>query len=88
MLVLTRKVNETIVIGNEIEVTVLGIKDDQVRLGVSAPQDIRIYRKEVFEAIAAENRRAAGSAGAVQRLEGLLAARKEEEGENGRKGEE
>jgi len=88
MLVLTRKVNESVVIGSNIEVTILGIKDDQVRIGVSAPKDVRIYRKEIFEAIAAENRKAVGSVEAVKQLEGFLATMAPEESENGPKEEE
>lgn len=59
MLVLTRKLEEVIVIGGRVEVHVLGIQGDQVRLGFSAPRDIPIFRKEVFEEIQAENLRAA-----------------------------
>ena len=48
MLALARKVNESIVINNNIEVTLLEIKGDQVKLGISAPKSIPIYRKEIF----------------------------------------
>jgi len=58
MLVLTRKLNETIVIGDNIEVTVLDIKGDQVRLGVSAPKEVGIYRKEIYLEIKKENQQA------------------------------
>jgi len=54
MLVLTRKKNETIVIGNEILVHVIEIRGDQVRLGIEAPKEVSIYRKEVYEAIKRE----------------------------------
>lgn len=56
MLILTRKSNECIVIGDNIEVRILEIRGDQVSLGLSAPRDIPIHRKEVFEAIQHENR--------------------------------
>lgn len=58
MLVLTRKSGETITIGDEIEVTVLEVKGDQIKLGIQAPKSIEIHRKEVFEIIKEENKRA------------------------------
>jgi len=61
MLILTRKVDEKIVIGEDISVSVLEIRGDQVRLGVDAPKTVKVYRKEVFDAIRAENRAAADS---------------------------
>ncbi|KAB8139478.1 carbon storage regulator CsrA [Gracilibacillus oryzae] len=59
MLVLTRKFNETIKIGDEIEVTVLEIEGEQIKLGISAPKDIDIHRQEVYQAIQQENNEAA-----------------------------
>ena len=56
MLILTRRVNETLMIGSEITVTVLGVKGNQVRLGVNAPRDIAVHREEIFERIGAQNR--------------------------------
>jgi carbon storage regulator len=64
MLVLTRKLEESIMIGDEIEVKVLGIHGDQVRLGFMAPRKVAVYRKEVYEAIQEENRQAARSGAA------------------------
>ncbi|MEW5322807.1 carbon storage regulator CsrA [Geobacillus thermoleovorans] len=55
MLVLTRKIKEAIQIGDDIEITVLAIQGDQVKLGISAPKSIDIHRKEVYLAIQAEN---------------------------------
>ncbi len=55
MLVLTRKSDESVILGNSIEVKVLGIRGDQVSLGFTAPLEISIYRKEVYEAIQREN---------------------------------
>ena len=55
MLILTRKVGETLVIGGEIEVTVLGQKGNQVRLGVEAPKEISVHRQEIQEKVIAEN---------------------------------
>lgn len=61
MLVLSRKIDESIVIGENIEITVVDVRGDTVRLGVSAPKSIAVYRKEVYEAIQRENIAAAGS---------------------------
>ncbi|AGT33467.1 carbon storage regulator [Geobacillus genomosp. 3] len=55
MLVLTRKLKEAIQIGDDIEITVLAIQGDQVKLGINAPKSIDIHRKEVYLAIQAEN---------------------------------
>ena len=54
MLILTRRANETVVIGAEITVTVLGVKGNQVRIGVYAPRNVAIHREEIFEKIRAE----------------------------------
>lgn len=62
MLVLTRKEDESIMIGNDIEVKVLDLKDNQVKLGIVAPRSIAVHRREVYLAIQAENAQAASSA--------------------------
>jgi carbon storage regulator len=59
MLVLSRQRDETIIIGDNIEITVVDIRGDKVRLGVSAPKEISVHRKEVYDAIRRENREAA-----------------------------
>jgi len=59
MLVLSRQRDETIMIGDEIEITVVDIRGDKVRLGITAPTSIAVHRKEVYEAIKAENQQAA-----------------------------
>ena len=59
MLVLSRQRDETIMIGDEIEITVVDIRGDKIRLGISAPARIAVHRKEVYEAIGRENREAA-----------------------------
>ncbi|HBW36482.1 carbon storage regulator CsrA [Desulfosporosinus sp. BICA1-9] len=59
MLALTRKVGERIVIGDNIVVTLISIKGDNIRLAIEAPKVVKIYRGEIFDAIAAENRQAA-----------------------------
>ena len=56
MLILTRRPNETLMIGTEITVTVLGIKGNQVRIGVNAPKNVTVHREEIFERINAEKR--------------------------------
>lgn len=58
MLALTRKKNEALVINNNIEITVLEVKGDQVKLGISAPREIPIYRKEVYIQIQEANKAA------------------------------
>lgn len=62
MLILARRTNESIVIGDDIEVSVVDIKGDQVKLGIKAPRSVKVYRREVFEAIQEENRQAAETA--------------------------
>jgi carbon storage regulator len=59
MLVLSRQRDETIMIGDDIEVTVVDIRGDKVRLGINAPKSIAVHRKEVYDAIRRENREAA-----------------------------
>jgi carbon storage regulator len=59
MLVLSRQRDETIMIGDEIEITVVDIRGDKVRLGITAPTRIAVHRKEVYEAIRRENEQAA-----------------------------
>ena len=55
MLVLTRRHNESIMIGDFVEITVIEVKGDQVKLGISAPKDIKVHRKEIYLAIQKEN---------------------------------
>ncbi len=54
MLILTRRVGETLMIGNEVTVTVLGVKGNQVRIGVNAPKDVAVHREEIYERIKRE----------------------------------
>lgn len=61
MLVLTRKLQESIKIGNDIEITVLALEGDQIKLGISAPKNVEIHRKEIFISIQEENNKAANT---------------------------
>ncbi len=54
MLILTRRVGETVMIGNEVTVTVLGVKGNQVRIGVNAPKDVAVHREEIYDRIKRE----------------------------------
>ena len=71
MLALTRKKGEALVINNNIEITVLEIRGDQIKIGISAPKDVPIYRKEVYLQIQQENE-AAISADVLDALNNLL----------------
>ncbi len=74
MLVITRKPDQSIMIGGEVEVVVLGITKDGVRLGIKAPRRVAVHRREVFEAIAAENQAASESKVPIQDAAALLRA--------------
>ena len=54
MLILTRRVGESVVIGDDVSVTILGVKDNQVRIGVTAPMDVSVHRQEIYERIKKE----------------------------------
>ncbi len=71
MLALSRKKNEAIIINNNIEITVLDIRGDQIKLGIAAPKEIPIYRKEVYIQIQNENKQATDVAG-IDALKKLL----------------
>jgi carbon storage regulator len=55
MLILSRKINESIMIGDQVEISIVDIKGDQIKLGINAPKNVKVYRKEVYVAIQEEN---------------------------------
>jgi carbon storage regulator len=69
MLILSRKINEKVVIGDDISVSIIEIRGDQVRLGIDAPKKIKVFRQEVFDAIMAENKAAMKSATVIPQVD-------------------
>ncbi len=65
MLILTRRVGETLMIGDDVTVTVLGVKGNQVRIGINAPKDVSVHREEIYERIKAEQGGGAVTSGAT-----------------------
>ncbi|SMP52503.1 carbon storage regulator CsrA [Anoxynatronum buryatiense] len=72
MLVLTRKPEESIILGGNIEIKVLGIEDGKVKIGIKAPRDVDIYRKEVYLEIQEENKKAAGYSADTDALKNMM----------------
>lgn len=68
MLVLTRKLREAIMIGDDIEITIAAIEGDQVKLAISAPKNVDIHRKEIYLAIQEENKEAASGFSTLENL--------------------
>jgi len=77
MLILSRKINEKIMIGDDISVSIIDIRGDQVRLGVDAPKTVKVFRQEVFDAIKAENKAAAQSVPVLPALDIIPDAERE-----------
>ena len=71
MLILSRKVDQKIRIGSDIVLTIIDVRGDQVKIGVEAPGEVKVYRQEIFQAIQNENK-AAASAASLERLGELL----------------
>lgn len=71
MLVLTRKINESIIIGDDVKVTVVEIKGEQVKLGISAPKRISVHREEVYLEIQKENQKAAETMVGIEELNAI-----------------
>lgn len=71
MLVLTRKPDQSIMVGGDIEITILEVRGEQVRVGIRAPRDVVIHRKEIFEQIREENA-SASQAEAVPKIDELI----------------
>jgi len=69
MLILSRKLNEKIMIGDDISVSVIEVRGDQVRIGVDAPRKVKVFRQEVYDAIKAENKAASESAPVIPRID-------------------
>lgn len=80
MLILTRKLGESIKIGDGIEVKIVAIEGEQIKIGIDAPREIDIYRKEIFEAIQRENNQAAARALSPELLQSMQAVKKQPNG--------
>lgn len=72
MLALSRKTNESIMLGNDIEISILEIKGDQVKVGIKAPKSVPIFRKEIFLQIEEENRNAVAQEQTKESIEELF----------------
>lgn len=72
MLILTRKKNESIIINDNIEITIVDSDDGKVKIGIDAPLSVKIFRKEVYDAIIEENKAAATSKGDVNKLKDFI----------------
>ena len=75
MLILSRKTDQQIKIGDDITLTIIEIRGDQVKIGVEAPKNVKVFRQEVFDAIQTENREAAASSAAMEALSKFLGAK-------------
>jgi carbon storage regulator len=69
MLILSRKINEKVVIGEDISVSIIEIRGDQVRIGIDAPKKVKVFRQEVFDAIKLENKEASKSVSVIPKVD-------------------
>lgn len=83
MLVLSRREDESIIISDNIEIKVIGIKQDQVKIGIIAPKDVKIFRKEIYDEIQKANIAAAAQPSNLEGLKGVLSSQ-----EKAKKGEQ
>ena len=74
MLILSRKADEKIKIGNDITLTIIELHGDQVKIGVEAPKNVKVFRQEVFNAIQSQNKEAAAGSVALEALSNLLSS--------------
>ena len=72
MLILSRRLGESLTIGDEITITVIGVNGNQIRLGITAPREVRVLREEIYKAMHEENRAAASALGSGRTLEEVL----------------
>jgi carbon storage regulator len=72
MLALSRKLNESVIIGGNIEFTILEIKGDQVKVGINAPRNLQIYRKEIYTQIQEENKQSAAKQNRAEDIKKLF----------------
>lgn len=79
MLVLSRKKGQSIMIGHDIEITIIDVQGEQIRLGINAPRDVTIHRKEVFEEIIQENKQAASMSISPEFIRSIKIEKKESE---------
>lgn len=79
MLVLSRKKNESIMIGGTIEIKIISVDGEQVRIGIEAPRNLEVYRKEIFDAIQEENRQATIGMADWSTVKQLIIAKQEKE---------
>ena len=68
MLILSRKVDEKVVIGDDITISIIEIRGDQVRIGIDAPKKVKVFRQEVYDAIKAENKAAINSGSTIPQV--------------------